>query len=45
MFNRGFTAMLPNQGKKEKKPVYDFKIGFTLLKREFSFKFKVKKEE
>ena len=39
--NRGVEAMLPKRPKKEKRPFYDFKVGFTLFKKEFSFTFKV----
>ena len=39
--NRGVTAMLPTKPKKEKKTFYDFKLGFTLFRKEFSFTFKV----
>jgi hypothetical protein len=38
--NRGVTAMLPTQHEEEK-TFYDFKLGFTLFKKEFSFTFKV----
>ena len=39
--NRGVEVMLPSKPKKEEKTFYDFKIGFTLFKKEFSFTFKV----
>ena len=38
--NRGVKAMLPKQIKEEK-AFYDFKVGFTLFKKQFSFTFKV----
>ena len=39
--NRGVNAMLPKKIETEEKAFYDFKIGFTLFKKEFSFTFKV----
>lgn len=42
--NKGVRAMLPKKTNKEKKPLYDFKIGFTLFKKEFSITFKVNNE-
>ena len=38
--NRGVQAMLPKQTQ-EDKPFYDFKVGFTLFKKEFSFTIRV----
>ena len=38
--NRGVEAMLPKP-QEEEKTFYDFKIGFTLFKKEFSFTIKV----
>lgn len=33
--------MLPKKKPPEKKPLYDFKVGFVLFKKEFSLSFKV----
>jgi len=42
--NRGVNAMLPKKIEREEKPLYDFKIGFTLFRKEFSITFKVNNE-
>ena len=42
--NRGFEAMLP-QDNQEDKPLYEFKIGFSLFKKDFSLRFNVKRKE
>ena len=43
MIDRGFELMIPKQ-KEVPKDVYDYKVSFTLLGREFTLSFKVKQK-
>ena len=45
MIDRGFQLMIPKTQKEEPKELYDYKISFTLFKKEFILSFKVKQKQ
>jgi len=42
MIDRGFELMIPKTMEETKKDVFNYEIKFTLFKKEFSLRFKVK---